>query len=475
MRIRTSLWLVAASFTAAGCSSAGGEGGPTLSPATSLTTVSSDVVAAAGHKNDGRTVSPIKHVIVIIGENRTFDHLFATYEPKRGEKVDNLLSKKIITEKGTPGVNFSRAAQFTAVDAAPSPWEIAPGSKTLYGPLPPPHVPGGDTSAPFATIADAKAAENGLPDDYYTFLTTGGTGLPGGGPDTRIANVNSLLPGPFQLTGPTLTDDDYAGSPVHRFYQMWQQLDCSAAYATAEQPVRLQVGLCGRGWSRRSRPVATAIPSPPAFAGEGSTAMEFYNMLQGDIAYTKRLADEYTISDNFHQSVEGGTGANHVMMMSGDAHLVQRRQRQRGRAARRPDREPRPARGHEQLVHAGRLLRAARTASAPTRPRPGVSEVVSYLAFARAPGRSELRERPLLPSQQLRARLLRRRHRQHGHVRHPAVAAPHDRRRAAREGHLVGATSAISSTTTSRTTNLYDTPTTSTATSATASSTRRRS
>lgn len=26
-----------------------------------------------------KTVTPIKHVIVIIGENRTFDHVFATY------------------------------------------------------------------------------------------------------------------------------------------------------------------------------------------------------------------------------------------------------------------------------------------------------------------------------------------------------------------------------------------------------------
>ena len=49
------------------------------------------------------TRTPIKHVIVIIGENRTFDHIFATYKPKKGEKVDNLLSKEIINADGTPG------------------------------------------------------------------------------------------------------------------------------------------------------------------------------------------------------------------------------------------------------------------------------------------------------------------------------------------------------------------------------------
>ncbi len=33
----------------------------------------------------------------------------------------------------------------------------------------------------------------------------------------------------------------------------------------------------------------------------------------------KQLADEYSMSDNYHQAVMGGTGANHVMMGTGDA------------------------------------------------------------------------------------------------------------------------------------------------------------
>jgi phospholipase C len=134
------------------------------------------------------------------------------------------------------GPHYALAGQFTAVDASPSPWELSPGSKTLYSTLPPPTVPSYAATANFTTVADAKAAENGLAEDYYPFLTTGGSGLSSGGVDARIASYGSLLPGPFQLTGATLTDDDYAGSPVHRFYQMWQQLDCNAAYATAENP-----------------------------------------------------------------------------------------------------------------------------------------------------------------------------------------------------------------------------------------------
>ncbi len=42
-------------------------------------------------------------MIVIIGENRSFDHVFATYKPKNGETVWNLLSKGIIKSDGTPG------------------------------------------------------------------------------------------------------------------------------------------------------------------------------------------------------------------------------------------------------------------------------------------------------------------------------------------------------------------------------------
>jgi len=47
--------------------------------------------------------------------------------------------------------------------------------------------------------------------------------------------------------------------------------------------------------------------------------MAFYNMQKGDVPILKKLADEFTMSDNFHQSFMGGTGANHVMLGTGDA------------------------------------------------------------------------------------------------------------------------------------------------------------
>ena len=49
-----------------------------------------------GSDKSGQTATPIKHVIVIIGENRSFDHVFATYVPKRGQTVHNLDRKSVV-------------------------------------------------------------------------------------------------------------------------------------------------------------------------------------------------------------------------------------------------------------------------------------------------------------------------------------------------------------------------------------------
>ncbi len=74
--------------------------------------------AAQSSDNDAKTTTPIKHVIVIIGENRTFDHIFATYQPKnKDETVWNLLSRGIVNKDGTPGWNYYQAAlQYSAQD-----------------------------------------------------------------------------------------------------------------------------------------------------------------------------------------------------------------------------------------------------------------------------------------------------------------------------------------------------------------------
>ncbi|HZZ17069.1 MAG TPA: alkaline phosphatase family protein [Candidatus Sulfotelmatobacter sp.] len=265
--------------------------------------------------------SPIKHVIVIIGENRTFDHVFATYQPKSGETVSNLLSKGIVNADGTPGPNFALASQSSATDSSTDGFQVSPSNNVTYSVLPP-VLAGGYATAPFSNVATAKKYENGLPNEYYVYLTTGGTGLAHGAVDTRVPNATTLPSGPFQLTSATLPYDSYTNSPVHRFYQMWQQFDCNVSNATSQNPSGCKGDLfpwvedtIGAGSNGLTQPAGFNDTSTK----EGSTAMGFYNMLQGDAPYLKYLADNFAMSDNFHQSVMGGTGANHVMLGTGDA------------------------------------------------------------------------------------------------------------------------------------------------------------
>src|SRR5947208_14745091 len=83
-------------------------------------------------KGDANTVTPIKHVIVIVGENRSFDHLFATYVPRPGQTVNNLLSEGIVNADGTPGGNYSRATQFQADITGRTVYQPSPTRKTAY-------------------------------------------------------------------------------------------------------------------------------------------------------------------------------------------------------------------------------------------------------------------------------------------------------------------------------------------------------
>ena len=114
-----------------------------------------------------RTATPITHVIVLIGENRSFDHVYATYVPKRGERVSNLLSKGIVNVDGSPGPHYRLATQFSAVSSG-SEFAMSPPSKTPYTTLPPvgtgtaPTAPG-DTTAPFIAPRVAQSAQPDLP------------------------------------------------------------------------------------------------------------------------------------------------------------------------------------------------------------------------------------------------------------------------------------------------------------------------
>jgi len=121
--------------------------------------------AAAHDDPHGRTATPIKHVIIVVGENHTFDNLFGTYRPKHGQSIDNLLSKGIGNADGTPGPHFARAQQLI----------------------------GTDTDGYHAVTASTGAYDV-LPQPY----TTSGIGLPADVPDTRFPD--NLPNGPFQIS-----------------------------------------------------------------------------------------------------------------------------------------------------------------------------------------------------------------------------------------------------------------------------------
>ena len=74
------------------------------------------------------TATPIEHLIVVVGENLSFDNLFATYEPAAGQTVGNLLSRGIVDKDGAPGPHFASITQ------RPS-WHAC-GWKTCYLRLP---------------------------------------------------------------------------------------------------------------------------------------------------------------------------------------------------------------------------------------------------------------------------------------------------------------------------------------------------
>src|SRR6516162_8114976 len=176
-----------------------------------------------------KTATPIKHVIIIVGENRSFDHLFATYKPKsKNEKVLNLLSEGIVNADGSPGPNFAKGHQFKIVSAPNGGKFFSSANKVnkqLYTTLPAPDV-NGVKDPPFAAILTIPGGNPGLPPEDQFLFGTGGTGLSFMlGPDTRITDVSNLPPGPFQLTGPTMPFDAYTGDTIHQYFQMVQQVD----------------------------------------------------------------------------------------------------------------------------------------------------------------------------------------------------------------------------------------------------------
>jgi phospholipase C len=268
--------------------------------------------AAAQAPGDSVTRTPIKHVLLIIGENRSFDHLFGLFRPGPGQSVFNLLSEGILNADGSPGANFAKARQWQA--SATGSYSIHPAKSAPFAVLPPPNTDNAPTNPPFASVEAARAAEPALPEDAYPLLTSGGTGLPKRVADTRFPA--ELANGPFIITR-SIAYDDYAGDPIHRFFQMWQQLDCDAGAATPANPsgcrndlfpwVAITAGSGGNG----GRPPSDFNDQS---THQGGVAMGVYNSGAGDVGYLSDLAHRFALGDNYHQAIMGGTGANHIAL-----------------------------------------------------------------------------------------------------------------------------------------------------------------
>ena len=304
--------------------------------AMSLTGVSAPAMPNGDHQSEHQgTATPIQHVIVLIGENRTFDHLFATYVSPSGDSVKNLLSEGIIKADGTPGKNFKKAQQFQAVapfrksyyislrDNEKAPYSVLPAPTLNFSPSPatgePPPFPAATPTALLAGIEPSlETADLGL-------LTTGASGAPQTAElpdfDSRVNNFNTLPNGPFPLAGKNLPYDSYTGDTTHRLYEMWQQSDCSIRNATRQNPSGCLSDLYPfviTSYTSEPDPASFPLPNQVDDNG-GGNSMAFYNVQNGDVPVLKALADQYSMSDNYHQAFMGGTGANHVMLGSGDA------------------------------------------------------------------------------------------------------------------------------------------------------------
>ncbi len=265
--------------------------GALVSGATAVAFIGGGTASARGGPS-GDAVTPIKHVIVIIGENHSFDNVFGTYQPPKGQTVRNLLSEGIVTASGDPGPNVTKATQNQATDTTT--YQVDP-----------------QRTGPYAT----------LPQPDTTYVSTACDGQSGNSPDSRFPS--NLANAPYQITKYVPYFDDhgeyagngtcefngaFVGDPLHRFYQMYQEVSKNKNDLWT--------------WVHQTAGDSNG-DVPPDPIHQGALDMGFYNMAAGDAPTFNYLARHYAMSDNYHQAVMGGTGANHIMLGTGDAAFYQ--------------------------------------------------------------------------------------------------------------------------------------------------------
>lgn len=308
----------------------------------------------------GITTTPIEHLIVVVGENQSFDSVFATYTPPPGESVRNLLSEGIIRPDGTPGKQYARAVQARAVPQAH--YALDPPRAAPYERLPQPTLIG---------VLNWELRRVG------------------NGPDPRFPR--DLPPGPFQITRYVVWPRSRAnaslqasfanlgaatGDPVHRFFQMWQQTGGDNAKLDLYTWVAVTTGM-GRD----------SLGVTRANLGQGGEAMGFVNIAAGDAPIFRDLARRYAMSDNYHQPIMGGTGANFFALATGDVAFFN----VNGKPATPPANQienPNPERGSENYYRRDGYQGGSYVECADPR-KPGVAPILAVLDRLRVASRCE--------------------------------------------------------------------------------------
>lgn len=292
----------------------------------------------------GTTKTPIHHLIIVVGENRSFDHLYATYQPINGQHVANLLSEGIIDASGAPGPKADSARQWQALDN--NRYSIAPKRTSPFEVLPQPNT---------------------------TFAF-------GHKPNTPDARFPADLPNePFQISKFTAYQNSFTGDPVHRFFQMWQQFDQGREDLFPWVAVTAGMGSEGK---------PPPVPFTNQSSHQGGLSMGFYNMGEGDAPVFKFIADHYAVSDNFHQGIMGGTGASFIYLGTGDIAYYSDGN---GKAVTPPARlieDPDPWHGSNNWYkrdgyESGSYVNCA------DKSRPGVAPILEYLSSRHLPSRCE--------------------------------------------------------------------------------------
>ena len=175
------------------------------------------------------------------------------------------------TATAAPDRNFTQAAQRRA--EVRETYEVTPRIVGTYGELPRPG-------------------------------TTYAVGQPRYVPDERFP---ALLPnGPFQITKHSSTTPRRSATRYTASSRCGSKSMAAAAISSSGSP-RL------RARARRTAPIRHPAPT------RARSRWGFYNMAAGDAPYFRQLADNYALSDNHHQPVMGGTGANFQALATGHA------------------------------------------------------------------------------------------------------------------------------------------------------------